>query len=289
MDLPMPSLLVREAQRGGRQDWLATLPKTVRDLEQRWSLQVGEPYQPGGSTAWVAPVVDLAGEALVLKVAWRHPEADHEADGLRLWDGNGTVRLLAAEETAETTTMLLERCRPGTPLGSAPPEEQDHVISGLLGRLWQQPVVGGPFRPLQVLCDAWADEFERKTSAAPVDLDPALVREGASLFRSLPGSAEGQVLLCTDLHAGNVLAAEREPWLVVDPKPYLGDPTYDLLQHLLNCPDRLRAEPRDFPRRLADLVGVDPERLLLWLFARCVQESVDRPALAEIARQVAPA
>lgn len=34
-------------------------------------------------------------------------------------------------------------------------------------------------------------------------------------------------LLCTDLHAGNVLAAGRESWLATDPKPYLGDPTYD--------------------------------------------------------------
>lgn len=39
---------------------------------------------------------------------------------------------------------------------------------------------------------------------------------------------------------------------------------------------------------MADLVGVDSDRLLLWLFARCVQESPDRPLLAEVARQVAP-
>ncbi len=52
-----------------------------------------------------------------------------------------------------------------------------------------------------------------------------------TLFRTLPGSAEREVMLCTDLHAGNVLAAEREPWLVIDPKPYVGDPAYDILQH----------------------------------------------------------
>ena len=74
-------------------------------------------------------------------------------------------------------------------------------------------------------------------------LDPGLIRAGIELFRSLPASAERHVLLCTDLHSGNVLAAEREPWLVIDPKPYVGDPTYDVLQHLMNCLDRLRADP----------------------------------------------
>ena len=75
---------------------------------------------------------------------------------------------------------------------------------------------------------------------------------------------------------------------MIDPKPYVGDPTYDPLQHLLNCDDRLRADPRDLAMRMADLVGLDRERLLLWLFARCVTESADWPALAEIARHIAP-
>jgi streptomycin 6-kinase len=95
--------------------------------------------------------------------------------------------------------------------------------------------------------------------------------------------------LCTDLHAGNVLAAEREPWLAIDPKPYVGDPTYDALQHLLNCEERLRADPRELARRMAGLLDLDAERLLLWLFARCVQESASWPPLLEVARGIAPA
>jgi streptomycin 6-kinase len=287
----MPRLLLAAANAEGRSDWLATVPATVRMLQERWSLEVGQPYQPGGHTAWVAPAIGMAGEKLVLKVAWAHPEAAHEAAGLRHWDGEGAVRLVAAEEIDHTSALLLERCAPGVPLASEPADEQDDVIAGLLRRLWQAPVPGAPFRPLQVMCDAWADEFEQKVAASAVDLEPGLAREGIGLFRGLPGSAPRQVLLCTDLHAGNVLAAEREPWLAIDPKPYVGDPAYDLLQHLLNNDERLLAEPRDFPRRMADRVGVDPGRLLLWLFARCVVESPDWPssALAEVARRVAPA
>jgi streptomycin 6-kinase len=76
--------------------------------------------------------------------------------------------------------------------------------------------------------------------------------------------------------------------LVIDPKPYVGDPTYDVLQHLLNCEERLRVDPHRLAGRLAGLLGLDRERLLLWLFARCVQESLDQPSLAETARRLAP-
>lgn len=96
-------------------------------------------------------------------------------------------------------------------------------------------------------------------------------------------------LLCTDLHADNVLAAEREPWLVIDPKPHVGDPAYDTLQHLLNCDERLRSDPHRLARHMADLLGLDPDRLILWLFARGALESLDSPWLGEVARRLAPA
>jgi streptomycin 6-kinase len=104
----------------------------------------------------------------------------------------------------------------------------------------------------------------------------------------LPQSAPEQLLLCTDLHADNVLAAAREPWLVIDPKPFVGDPTYDALQHHLNCRARLVADPRALASRMADLLGLDFERLLLWLFAYCVVQSVDFPWMLGVAEQIRP-
>jgi streptomycin 6-kinase len=107
-------------------------------------------------------------------------------------------------------------------------------------------------------------------------------------FRSLPRTAERRVLLFTDLHPDNVLASDREPWLAIDPKPYVGDPTYDPLQHMLNFPDRLAADPASFALRMARLLDLDVERLRLWLFARCVQESVDQPHLLTMITAIAP-
>ena len=77
------------------------------------------------------------------------------------------------------------------------------------------------------------------------------------LLRNLPRTAQRNVVLGTDLHAGNVLAAEREPWLVIDPKPYVGDPAYDPVQYMLNNPGRLISDNDRFIGRIADLAGVD--------------------------------
>lgn len=120
---------------------------------QRWSLDLGQPFQPGGETAWVAPGRSTEWGEVVLKVRCRHPEAEHEADGLREWDGDGTVRLYAVEELEDTTVLMLERCSPGTALSSKPPELQDEVVAALLRRLWRRPACGCAFRPLASMCD----------------------------------------------------------------------------------------------------------------------------------------
>jgi streptomycin 6-kinase len=230
----------------------------------------------------------------VLKVAFRFPggEERDEAAGLRFWDGNGAVRLHAACSDGSAYGLLLERCLPGTPLGHLQPEpEQDVVVAGLLRRLWAQPDQAHAFRPLTQMCHARAELFEAEYDAAPPGerLDPGLARAGIELFRELPGTAASQVLVCTDLHAGNILAAQRSPWLVIDPKPYVGDPAYDVLQHMLNCDGRLAADPAGLASRMARLTGLDPGRVRLWLFARSVQESVGSPLMRQVARQLAPA
>jgi len=229
---PVPRNLAETAGREpGLTRWLASLPEVVADVADRWSLRVGEPFEPGGQCSWTAPAARAGRENLVLKVAYR----------------------FAGEE------------------------ERDP---------------GYPFRPLAQMCAVWADEFEAAYGglADVADrLDPGLARAGIALFRELPASAGNQVLLCTDLHGENILASRREPWLVIDPKPYVGDPAYDVLQHMLNCEDRMAADPAALADRMAGLAGLDAGRVRLWLFARAVQESIDSPLLREVASRVAPA
>lgn len=292
-DFPVPEPLARAcALTPQRAAWLERLPATVRMLEQRWSLQVGAPFGSGstaseGSCAWVAPATTARGDAAVLKLGMPHFEGEHEIAGVRFWDGDGMVRLLAADEAAGG--MLLERCVPGTPLRSRPPAEQDRVIAGLLRRLWRTPPQAR-FRPLTDMIAHWTTRALDQPLAAGAD-DRTLLEEGAALLTQLAATARRRVLLATDLHAGNVLRAQREPWLAIDPKPFVGDPAYDATQHLLNDVPRLLRDPDGTIRGMAELLEVNASRLRLWTFARLALGGVDptQPAAAAAAaRAVRP-
>lgn len=245
-----------------RAQWLLRLPGMLQELENRWSLRLGPAFEEA-SCAWVAPVTLRDGTDAVLKMGMPHMEAEHELAGLLFWDSDPTVRVLECDYASGA--MLLERCKPGTALRSLADSEQDVVIAGLLRRLWRMPPTSQPFRPLSELLGSWVAET---LAAGERWRDPPLVREGLRLFEDLPRTAPLNVLLATDLHAGNVLRAAREPWLVIDPKPFLGDPAYDATQHLLNCRCRLRSDPKGTIHRMADLLGLDRDRVRMWTFAR---------------------
>ncbi|HVE90894.1 MAG TPA: aminoglycoside phosphotransferase family protein [Actinomycetota bacterium] len=282
--LEVPSRL-KDSCRGDplRETWLRALPDVVAELQIRWSLEPGPPYS-GATAAWVAPVHRQAGPAVV-KVSMPHMEAEGEIDGLRFWDGDPTVRLLEADDSLGA--MLLEQCEPGSTLRERPEEEQDVVIAVLLRRMWRAPAEPHPFRPLSEMTSHWAAETGFQKDRWP---DQGLVAEGLRLLEELPATAADHVLLATDLHAGNVLAAGRQPWLVIDPKPFIGDPAYDATQHLFNCRSRLEADPTGTINRFAGLLDVDAERVRLWTFARTAAEPRDDwgSESLELARALAP-
>ena len=222
------------------------------------------------TSSWVVRITRRDGTRAVLKIGVPHMEAAHEIHGLRFWNGNGMVRLINAD--VERHTMLLEVCEPGTSLRELPEPEQDVVIAGLLRRLWRKPKPPHPFRPLAEMIAHWTAETLASESNWQ---DAGLVREGLRVFEDLARPSNDDVLLVTDLHAGNVLRAQREPWLVIDPKPFVGDRAYDATQHLVNCRERVRAAPSDTIARFADLLGVDADRVRLWMFARAAAEPRD--------------
>jgi streptomycin 6-kinase len=267
-----------------RAAWLNELPSALRKLERRWSLTFRTPFEDV-SCAWVAPVALADGSSAVFKIGMPHMEGEDEIEGLRFWNGDPTVRLLQAD--AELDAMLLERCEPGSALRALPTPEQDVVIAALLRRLWRSPPAPDLFRPLSAMTASWTRETLADAERWP---DAGLVREGLKLFQELPRTASIEVLLATDLHAGNVLRSEREPWLVIDPKPFIGDPAYDATQHLFNCDVRLRSDPHGTIRRIADLLGIDGERVRLWTFARAAAEPREnwQDGLQALAKAIAP-
>ena len=256
-----------------RKAWLENLPRLLKELTDRWSLHLDHPFDSAGTCSWVAPVVRSNGVQAVLKLAMPHMEGQDEIKGLRLWNGRAMARLLEADD--ELGAMLLERCLPGTTLRSEPEPLQDEIIAILLKRIWQ-PVGqsnGLPgFRPLSQMIECWRNETIMQRNFWP---DAGLVNEGLLLLEQLAHPSSTDALLTTDLHAENVLRSQREPWLAIDPKPFVGDRSYDPVQHLMNCETRLHRDPVALVERVAGLCEVDPERLRLWTFARAAADPRD--------------
>jgi streptomycin 6-kinase len=282
----IPAPLIEACRNSAKREaWLARLPDAVAELERRWSLGLGQPFD-NTSYSWTAPARLANGTAAVLKLGMPHLEGEHESAALRLWGGEAIVRLLDAD--SELGAMLLERCEPGVALWTRPRDEQDAVLAAIMKRLWRAPPDPHPFRHLSEMTAVW-----RKRTLAHSDQwpDAGLAREGLRLLTELAGRAPGDVLLHTDLHAGNVLSAQREPWLAIDPRPFVGDRAYEATQHLLNSRSQLRADPHGAIRRFAERAELDPDRVLLWTFARAAagpRNDWGDEALVEIARVIAP-
>jgi streptomycin 6-kinase len=233
---------------------------------ERWSLALGEPYVQGA--AGYTTRVELSdGSPAVLKLVHPHRESEHEADALEAWEGDGAVRLLARDETGHV--LLLERCEPGTPLSQLGADDALGVLIGLLPRLWKP--AGEPFHTLIDEAAWWASYLPESWNGEGRLLDAAL-----EALRELPGTQGEQVLLHQDLHADNVLAAQREPWLVIDPKPLVGEREFAVAPIVRSV--ELGHSKRDvlhrFDRLTAEL-GLDRERARGWTIAQTVAWTSD--------------
>jgi streptomycin 6-kinase len=249
--------------------WLSHLPAQVAELQRRWSLSFDAEEGGGSATcSFVAFVRRADGTPAALKLGLPHLEAEQEIAGVRFWQGDAMVHLLEADPAMGA--LLLERCEPGAPLSARPEPEQDRVLADILPRLWKVPEAPHPFRPLSHMVRYWADcAFARSADW----LDAGFARDGIQCLIDLARPRATDVLLATDLHAGNVLEARREPWLAIDPKPFVGDAAYDATQHLLNCMPRLRADPTGTVTRFCEPLQLSSARVRQWLFARLAQSA----------------
>ncbi len=235
--------------------WRAGAAELVTDCCERWDLHAGEPYVPG-VCGHVVRVERSDGTPAVLKVFWPHREAEQEADALERWDGDGAVKLLARDD--ERNALLLERCEPGSFLSTY--DDPLGVLIDLLPRLWRS---GEGFRPLAQESEWWLEH-------ELVDVADKRLRDAAvGYLRELVPTQGEQVLVHQDLHGENVLAAQREPWLVIDPKPLAGEREFSVAsivrsselghskRHALSRLDRLCSE-----------LELDRDRALGWTIAQ---------------------
>jgi streptomycin 6-kinase len=232
-------------------DWLAALPGIVAECAEQWSLELEEPVDTPHSL--VVPAGDV-----VLKVnAASHFEADHEADALALWDGRGAVRLLARDDGRRA--FLCERCRPGTSIWDTDGDDVG-VIAPMLARLSIELDATEPFRLLADEAGRWAEELPRRNDLSGRALEPGLLEYALDVFRTVDRDA--RFLANQDLHGGNVLRAVREPWLVIDPKPLVGERELDGVGLLRNAAWHGQSITRWLD--MLSALGLDRERLRGW-------------------------
>jgi streptomycin 6-kinase len=251
--------------------WLERLPGLVDACAERWSLRLGEPYAYAyASLALRTELPD--GSRAVLKVQFPDRESEHEAAALELLDGDGAVRLLAYD--AEGRALLLERCEPGTPLSDLEQEAALGVMVGLLPRLWKP--AGPPFRRLADESAWWAEYLPGSWERAGRPFERMLLDAALEAIAKLSASQGEQVLVHQDLHAGNVLRAEREPWLVIDPKPLVGEREFGIAALVRG--DELGRGPQNVGHRLDRLTAeltLDRDRARDWAMAQTLAWGFD--------------
>lgn len=249
--------------------WRRDAARLADELAAEWGLRLGDPYLPGAA-GHVVRAERADRTPVVLKLAWPHRESDQEADALARWDGDGAVRLLARDD--ERHALLLERCEPGTFLSQAP--DPVGVLIELLPRLWKN---GEGFPTLADEAEHW---LEGEDIAAVRD---RLLREAAiHHLRQLAPTQGEQVLLHQDLHGENVLAAQREPWLAIDPKPLSGEREFAVAPIVRSF--ELGHSKRQVLYRLDRLcseLGLDRERARGWTVAQTVAWSAGTDYITE--------
>ena len=277
MSLPFeipPTFRAFAARGEGFAAFLDRLPRLVAELVDDWELtHDGDPWH--GMGALVVPVRTSGGRPAVLKVTFPHDEAEHEHVGLQAWHGDGAVLLLRADP--RRWALLLERLHADEDLTPLWDLEACEIVADLYTRL-HVPALP-QLRRLSSYVDRWTTRLADLPADAPVPR--RLVEQAVSLGRDFVGDeATDARMIHGDLHYENVLAGDREPWLVIDPKPMAGDPHYEPAPMLWNRWEEVVASGnvRDAVRRrfftLVDTAGLDEQRARDWVVVREVHNAL---------------
>ncbi len=246
------------------------LPKLAGDMLRDWELREdGAPVH--GLCSLVIPVTAASGQRAVLKLVYDgDEESQFEHLALQGWHGNGAVQLLRA--APKRRVLLLERLHSRN-LNSISDTAACEVVAGLYSRL--HTPAHAQLRPLTSYVERWAGPLSAMPAGAPIPR--RLVEQAVGLARDfVSDDASTGTTIHGDLHFENVLAADREPWLAIDPKPMSGDPHYEVAPMLWNRWDELVAsgDVRSAVKRrfylLVDGAGLDENRARDWVILRTV-------------------
>lgn len=258
-----------EAQRRLGPDWVSwldRLPRLCDELLAEWRLTLDGDALHGFASVVIPVRVDDDSEA-VLKVGFDGAEESaQEHLALQIWAGDGAVRMYRADPARRA--MLLERLG-HEDLSGEWDLQACEIVASFYPRLHRP--APRRFPALPDLLARWLDAMDAGAHELPVPrrlIDRALVR--GREFVADPDSAG--TIVHGDLHYGNVLAAQREPWLVIDPQPLSGDPHYEVAPLLWNRWAEMDGYLRESIRRrfftVVEAAGFDDERARDWVIVR---------------------
>ncbi len=255
--------VAREGDAG--RHWVDALPDLVKALCEQWDLVVDGPAMHG-YLGLIVPV-SHGDEPCVLKVSWADESTADEAAALAAWGGRGAVRLLAVEPSHGA--LLLERLDFSRSLNDVGIEEAVGVAGRLLRRLAIQAPDG--LRLLRTVAVDLSQNLPERWERYGRPMPRRVLDQACDLAIQL-GASAGKLLVNYDLHYADVLASEREPWLVVDPKVVVGDPEFGIAQLLWRRLEDIEAQGglnRQF-RVLTEAAALDPALARFWTVVRCV-------------------
>jgi streptomycin 6-kinase len=270
MDFP-PAFLQNQIDLNGERglQWIERLPEIISACERRWHITAGEPF--GLSMNYAAPATHDDGTPMVLKIIAPYLDADNEYLVLQHYAGHGAIRLIERDES--TSAMLLERCLPGDELATLFPEGDDEasaIAGDVMARLWHPLPASHPF-PTLLEWTGVMDRIGTIWNGGLPPMDKHIIDAALSLRKELLGSMPDTVLLHGDFHHHNVLRAQREPWLVIDPKGVAGEKAYEPATLFPNPVGNWHGSIADgaaFVRRRAEIIceraGLDLQRVLAW-------------------------
>jgi streptomycin 6-kinase len=248
-------------------DWLDALPSLLAACERDYGLTLGPPFEL--SYNYVVPATRADGTVAVLKLSPHGDDFRHEIAATRAYDGRGMARLL--ESDVARGVALLERLMPGTMLVELDDDErQTEIAADVMRQLLREAPAGHKLPTTRDWFTAFAKHRTEHGGAGP--LPKGLFERGEATYADLLQSSEKDVLLHGDLHHYNVLAAERSPWLAIDPHGLVGDPVFEVgafFGNPLDLPDR-RDLQRILDRRahiFSERLGFDRRRIIDWALA----------------------
>lgn len=262
--------LITKAHGAKGAGWLAELPEIVEKIEEKWSLKAGKPFQ-NLSYNYVAPCICRAsGDEAVLKIGF--PEANSpiwgEAEMLKLYNGNGAVKFLRIDE--KNLALLLEKLNPGEHLQNlfrGDEAKSVEIAIEVLRKIRRKP----PDKHNFIKLEDWFAGFEK---ARNTNFPAQAVGKARKFYEEFSNGEK--FLIHGDLHHENILSAERESFLAIDPKGVVGQIGYEISVFLNNhswwlANDVRLREKLDYAvLKFSEAFEIESQTLRKWAYAQGV-------------------